>query len=139
MPAEPDVGALESTLKVLNYTRTAYPAILIVVFIAAFIYHGIKTSPDDTKVKIHAMRGPGGRPLPIRRRSANQVKEAAAVKDLPPGIKTIFKITQCMVVLTFLGNAAILLIETLANREDQWWPGRTAVVSGILLELFYAH
>lgn len=128
MQREPDLDAIQASIRALNIAKTAYPAILIVVFVVTFVYHGIKTAPDDTKVKIQPMRGPGGRPLPIRRRSANQVKQAAAVKDLPPGLKTIFKISQVIIILTFLGNATILLFETLLNRKDEWWPGRNAVV-----------
>jgi ATP-binding cassette, subfamily B, vacuolar membrane transporter HMT1/ACLQ len=128
MQAKPDVDAIQTSLGVLNVTKLACPAILLVVFIAAFVYHGIKTAPEDGTVTIQAMRGPGGRPLPVRRKSANQVKEAAAVKDLPPGLKAVFKISQVVVILTFLGNAAILLFETLLNREDEWWPGKNAVV-----------
>lgn len=129
MRVEPDRDALRSSLRILNGAKSAYPAIVLIIFLIAFVYHGVKTAPDDgDKVQIHPMRGPGGRPLPIRRKSANQVKEAAAVKDLPPGIRTIFKISQAVVILTFLANAGILLLETLLNREDEWWPGKNAVV-----------
>jgi hypothetical protein len=130
MQARPDLEAIRASLRVLNVTKSAYPAILLAIFIVAFVCHGIRTSPDEGKVTIEPMRGPGGRPLPIRRKSANQVKEAAAVKDLPPGIKTVFKISQVLVILTFLGNAAILLFETLLERKDEWWPGKNAVVCG---------
>lgn len=129
MLEQPDLDAIESSLRILNAAKSAYPAILLVVFLAAFVYHGIVTAPDDgDKVQIHPMRGPGGRPLPIRRKSANQVKEAAAVKDLSPGIKTVFKLSQVIIILSFLANAGILLFETLLDRKDEWWPGQNAVV-----------
>lgn len=128
MQAQPDLDAIQASLRVLNVTKTAYPAILLVIFVAAFVYHGVNAAPDDVTVKIDAMRGPGGRPLPIRRKSANQVKEAAAVKDLAPGIKAVFKISQAIVILTFLGNAAILLFEILLDRKNEWWPGKNAVI-----------
>lgn len=128
MQAEPDLDAIRASLGVLNVTKSLYPAILLIIFFAIFVYNGIKASPDDGKVTIQAMRGPGGRPLPIRRKSANQVMDAAAVKDLPPGLKTVFKLSQVIVILTFLGNAAILLFEILLDRKAQWWPGKNAVV-----------
>ncbi|KAL6253072.1 ATP-binding cassette-type vacuolar membrane transporter Hmt1 [Rhinocladiella similis] len=129
MHGKPDVGALQTSLRVLNVAKTAYPAIVLVIFVVAFIIHGIRTAPDDgDKVKIHPMRGPGGRPLPIRRKSANQVKAAAAVKDLPSATKTFFKVSQIAVVLTFLVNAGLILFETLVDRADKWWPGKNAVI-----------
>ncbi|KAJ9616451.1 ATP-binding cassette-type vacuolar membrane transporter Hmt1 [Cladophialophora chaetospira] len=128
MHPQPDLNAIQASLKVLNATKSAYPAILVVIFVATFVYHGIKASPDNGIVTIQALRGPGGRPLPIRRKSANQVKEAAAVKDLSPGVKAVFKISQVIVILTFLGNAAILLFQVLLDRKEQWWPGKNAVI-----------
>lgn len=135
MHGKPDVGALQTSLRVLNVAKTAYPAIVLVIFVVAFIIHGIRTAPDDgDKVKIHPMRGPGGRPLPIRRKSANQVKAAAAVKDLPSATKTFFKVSQIAVVLTFLVNAGLILFETLVDRADKWWPGKNAVVRDVSSE-----
>ena len=129
MPADPDFDFINSWLRVLNIAKEIYPAIIVILFIVSFIAHGITTAPDNgDKVKIEPMRGPGGRPLPIRRKSANQIKEAAAVKDLPPGIKSVFKIGQVAIVLSFVVNAAIILFETVLNRKDQWWPGQGAVV-----------
>ncbi len=120
MRVEPDLDAIRSSLRLLNVAKSAYPAILLIVFFAAFIYHGIKNAPDDgDKVKIHPLRGPGGRPLPIRRKSANQVKEAAAVRDLPSGIRTVFKIGQAVVILTFLADAGLLSFQTLLYRKDE--------------------
>lgn len=129
MHGVPDVGAIQITLRVLNVAKSAYPAILLVIFLGAFVFHGIRSAPyDGDTVTIDPMRGPGGRPLPLRRKSANQVKAAAAVKELPPGAKTFFKLTQAGVALTFLVNAGILLFQVLLNRKDEWWPGKNAVV-----------
>ncbi|KIX08204.1 uncharacterized protein Z518_02860 [Rhinocladiella mackenziei CBS 650.93] len=129
MYGEPDFAAIQTCLRVLNVAKSAYPAVVLLVFLIAFVTHGIKTAPDDgDKVKIHSMRGPGGRPLPIRRKSANQVKEAAAFKDLPSGTQTVVKIGQMGIILTFLANAGLLLFETLLNRKDEWWPGQNAVI-----------
>jgi hypothetical protein len=129
MNGEPAVDAIRTSLRVLNIAKTAYPAILVTTFLVAFIFYGIRTAPDDgDKVRIDPMRGPGGRPLPIRRKSANQVKAAAAVEDLPPRVKTFFKILQAAVVVTFWISAGILLFEVLLYRKDEWWPGKNAVV-----------
>ncbi|KAJ4520079.1 ATP-binding cassette-type vacuolar membrane transporter Hmt1 [Exophiala dermatitidis] len=129
MHGEPDLGAIQASLRVLNVARLAYPAIVLVIFVAAFITYGIKTAPNDgDKVQIHPMRGPGGRPLPIRRRSANQVKTAAAVTDVSPTTKTAFRIGQASVILTFLVNAGLILFQTVLNRDEEWWPGQNAVI-----------
>ncbi|EXJ87131.1 hypothetical protein A1O3_04089 [Capronia epimyces CBS 606.96] len=129
MHGKPDLSAIQASLRVLNVAKLAYPAIVLIIFLVAFITYGIKTAPNDRdKVQIHPMRGPGGRPLPIRRKSANQVKEAAACKDLSPSTKTFFKVGQAGVILTFLANAGLLLFQTIWNRNEEWWPGQNAVI-----------
>ncbi|ETN37587.1 uncharacterized protein HMPREF1541_07209 [Cyphellophora europaea CBS 101466] len=121
---------LETSLRILNWAKTLYPAIILVLFLVGFVTHGIVNAPpeDVGQVKIHAMRGPGGRPLPLRRKSANQVKHAVAVKDFSHPAKIVFRIFQTGVLLTFLVNAAFILIQALVDRHLQWWPGQSAIV-----------
>ena len=117
------------SLKILNVCQEAYPAIILLVFIIAFIFYGIFNAPIEVdKVKVHAMRGPGGRPLPQRRKSANQVKEAVAVNDFSPRSKLVFRVIQAGVLVTFVVNAVSLILQTLYYREDEWWAGQSAVV-----------
>ena len=125
----PNLAELRTSLRILNVAKSAYPAIVIGLFTIIFIVYGIKTAPDNgDKVQIHAMRGPGGRPLPTRRKSANQIKEAAAVKDFPHGTKLILRLIQAVVLFTFMLNAAIVLFQILINRKSDWWPGQSSVV-----------
>lgn len=129
MRGEPDLSALQASLGILNAAKLAHPAVVLLIFVAAFIAYGIKTAPDNgDKVKIHPMRGPGGRPLPIRRKSANQVKAATAVEDASPATKTFFKVGQASIILTFLANAGLLLFKTVWDRNDEWWAGQNAVI-----------
>lgn len=126
--------SMEDTLRTLNTTREVYPAVILIVFTIAFIVYGAVNAPNDgDKVTIEAMRGPGGRPLPIRRKSANQIKEAVAVKDLSPSAKLIFRALQTGILATFLVNAASVILQTLFYRAENWWPGQSVVVSDILM------
>lgn len=121
--------SVERTLHILNITKYAYPAILLVLFIVSFVYYGVATAPaDGDTVQVHAMKGPGGRPLPTRRKSANQVKAAAEVKDFSSRAKLIFRTLQTGVLATFLINAGVVILQTLIYRKDQWWPGQSMVV-----------
>lgn len=120
---------LDTSLRVLNWTKKLYPGVLLAVFIVGFVTYGIVNAPNDAgKVQVHPMKGPGGRPLPLRRKSANQVKEAASVKDLSPLAKFIFQILQTTVLLTFLVNAGLIIVQALVDRKAQWWPGESAIV-----------
>lgn len=124
------VISLVKARQVLNVTKTAYPAIVLGVFLVAFIIYGVVTAPsDDNKVEVHAKRGPGGRPLPVRRKSANQVKEASTALDFSPNAKLIFRLISIAVLFTFLVNGASIILQVLIYRDDSWWAGQSAVVS----------
>jgi len=124
----PGDSARES-LEILNITKKIYPCVIFALFIVAFVVHGIANAPSDgDQVRIDPMRGPGGRPLPRRRRSANQVKEAVAVKDFSPRSKLVFRVLQLGVLLTFVFNAVIVILQVLLYRREEWWPGESEVV-----------
>jgi len=130
VPDHPGLLAMATSRQILTVAKEAYPAVVLGVFLIGFIAYGVVTAPDDSdKVKVHPMRGPGGRPLPARRKSANQVKEAARVKDFSPSAKLIFRILTLGVLVTFVGNAASIILQTIIYRRQEWWPGQAAIVS----------
>lgn len=122
--------SLEQSLGILNYTRSIYPAIIFGLFLISFITFGVINAPDDgDKVRVEALRGPGGRPLPTRRKSANQVKDANAIKDFSPRAKMIFTGLQAGVLMAFVANGVAVILQVIWYRKDEWWPGQSAVVS----------
>ena len=125
-----DYVSLDKARAVLYTTKTAYPAVVLGVFLLGFIIHGVVGAPSgDGKVEVHAKRGPGGRPLPLRRKSASQVKEAIKVTDFSPNAKLIFRAMAAGVLVSFIANGAAIVLQVLIYRADRWWPGQSAVVS----------
>jgi ATP-binding cassette, subfamily B, vacuolar membrane transporter HMT1/ACLQ len=121
--------SLGTSRQILAYTKISSPAILLVVFLAAFITHGIITAPPGDDVEVHARLGPGGRPLPKRRQSSQQVKEAAKVRDFSQNVKLLFNWLGLFALLTFAVDAILIVLQSIIYRHDQWWPGQAAVVS----------
>ncbi|RMZ81931.1 hypothetical protein DV738_g2011, partial [Chaetothyriales sp. CBS 135597] len=122
-------GSLDSRLHILNIAKLAYPAVILFLFVICFAVHGITTAPDDEhKVKVQALKGPGGRPLPVRRISAKEIKEAAAQRDCSPRAKLVFRIAQGAVLATFVADAVIILLQVLIYRKEEWWPGQAPIV-----------
>jgi ATP-binding cassette, subfamily B, vacuolar membrane transporter HMT1/ACLQ len=125
-----DYVSLDKTREILYSTKTAYPAVVLGVFLLGFVIYGIVNAPsEDAKVEVRARRGPGGRPLPLRRKSARQVKEAIKVTDFSPNSKLIFKVISAGVLVSFVANGAAIILQVLIYRDDRWWPGQSAVVS----------
>lgn len=122
--------SLDETYKILNQVRGLYPVIILGIFVVCFITFGVINSPDDgDKVTVHSMRGPGGRPLPTRRKSNNQIKEAVAVRDFSGRTKIVFAVLTSFVILSFVANGVSALLQILAFKDDHWWPGQSYVVS----------
>lgn len=114
---------------ILEYSKISCPAVVLVVFLVAFVIHGILTAPPSADVEVHARLGPGGRPLPKRRQSSQQVKEAVRVRDFPPNIKLIFNWLGLFALMTFAVNAALIIFQSVIYFDQKWWPGQAAVVS----------
>ncbi|RMZ92136.1 hypothetical protein DV736_g626, partial [Chaetothyriales sp. CBS 134916] len=122
-------GSLDTSVRILQIAKLAYPAIILCLFVVCFAIHGITTAPEDEhRVEVQALRGPGGRPLPVRRISAREIKEAAAQRDCSPKAKLVFRIAQGAVIATFIADAVIILLQVLIYRKEEWWPGQGPIV-----------
>jgi hypothetical protein len=123
--------SIDTSRRILKYTKISTPAVVLVIFLVAFITHGILTAPPSVDVEVHARLGPGGRPLPKRRQSSQQVKEAAKVRDFSPNVKLLFNWLGLFALMTFAANAVLIVLQTIINFREKWWPGQAAVVRAI--------
>lgn len=122
--------SLGSSLRALNTARDVYPAVVLVVFLACFVTYGIVNAPREAD---KVVRGPGGRPLPVRTKSNNghatdDDDDAAAQKDVSPRAKLAFRLGHTAIVLTFIFHAAAMVLQVLLYRHDEWWPGQSPVI-----------
>lgn len=121
--------SLGTTYTILTYARSIYPAIILGIFMVCFLTFGVVNSPNEgDKVTVHPMRGPGGRPLPTRRKSNNQIKEAVAVRDFSPRTKTAFAVLTGCLLVGFVVNGTTTIIQVIARQDERWWPGQSAIV-----------
>ena len=114
---------------VSTYVQYISPLLLLVVFLAAFISQSIVTSAkvDDLKSPTKHT-GPGGKPLPRTNSPAAKEKLQSQTLDFSPGRKLLFTCLSAILLLTFVGNAAIVILHTLTHREENWWCGQSVVV-----------
>ena len=121
---------------IMVYTHYASPIILLVFFLVAFTAHSILTAPKEDVVQAEpSQTGPGGKPLP---RTSSPTAKAAREKkalDFSPSRKLLFTWLSVGVVLTFLGNAATVIVHAVLDRKDNWWCGQAVVVCDIILLL----
>ena len=102
----------------------AYPISLILFFLIAFCVHTIGISNRNDSANDIAY-GPGGKPLPGKRIKKSSVE----VEDFPKAQKLTFQWLSIFVCITFLGNAADVILHVLYARREGYWCGKAAVVS----------
>lgn len=111
---------------VLQYTQTAAPIVLLLVFIGAFIASSIisakRLTPNGT-----AAYGPGGRPLPKRTRSTMTVLRDR--QEISPRYRLLFQWLAVAVLLSYVVDAAINICHAVIYRSEHWWRGQATVVS----------
>lgn len=116
---------------ILTYTYFIYPALLLLIFIGVFTYDSIVSSSKEQKVEDSApsiQRGPGGKPLPART-IKKQKKDKQDVLDFSRPRKLLFIWLSLFVLLTLLGNGALVIAHSIYARDEEWWPGQAYVVS----------
>ena len=133
MPAlfEPWVSG-STAQAVLSYAHYLSPPIIFLVFLTCFISRSVIKANRDNELKpLPQQTGPGGKPLPrTNSPSAKRQLLKTACPDFSPARKSLFIILHVLLLLTFVGNATIIVIHALAKREQEWWCGQAFVVSG---------
>lgn len=107
------------------YTHFSSPIILLALFLIAFTAHSIITSSKDAVVQPSTSRtGPGGKPLP------NKAKETRRknVLDFSHARKLLFVWLSVGVIVTFVANAAVVILHAVLDRKENWWCGESVAV-----------
>ena len=111
----------------LAYLHFAYPVILLVYFLTAFMGHSVWTAREESTSTAAAQKGPGGKLLP-RDKKAKPSKKDPTV-EFSPAIKSLFNWVSIGVVFTFLADAVVISVHVLLKRESNWWCGKDVAVS----------
>jgi len=116
---------------ILTYTYFAYPGLLLLFFIGVFTYDSVVSSSEDQKTDDSApavQLGPGGKPLPPRTIKKKK-QDKQDVLDFSRPRKLLFIWLSLVVLMTLLGNGALIIAHSVYARDEEWWPGQAYVVS----------
>lgn len=114
-------SGISEALRIVHY---AYPAVLLSVFLVAFVARSILTASEPAT---STRTGPNGRPLPEDSRSRALRDAERQRADFTPLQKAFFNWVSVGVIFTFLGNAGEIIAHALVQRP--WWCGKAAAVS----------
>lgn len=115
----------------LVYAHFTSPLILLCFFLVLLTTHGIVTTPKDVVTRASSQAtGPGGKPLPQKALPSTKTRARRDKEDLEvsPARKLLFTWLAVGVILTFVGNAAVVIIHAVLYRKDHWWCGKSVAV-----------
>lgn len=113
----------------LDYLHYAYPLTLLVLFLFTFMIHSIYQVPSQVPAPNTQKTGPGGKPLP--RDKSPKKTEAPGRNDFSPSARLSFSWALVCVTLTFLADAVLICVHTLADRDNNWWCGQPVAVCAL--------
>ena len=110
---------------ILIYLHYASPICLLVLFLTALATYSIVTAPKrEPSQDTSDLTGPGGKPLPKKPKSG---KDNARL-DFSPARKRLFIGLSVGAVLTYVADAAGVIVHALWDRRDNWWCGEAKAV-----------
>ena len=122
--------ALHGTAQeILIYAHFACPIALLVFFLIAFTVNSIVTAPKESSVTASTEpKGPGGKPLPKKKGPKPKAGCHHNKDDFSPARKGLFNWIVFGSILTFVGNAVVVIAHAIVDREDGWWCGQHVAV-----------
>ncbi|CAG8337394.1 unnamed protein product [Penicillium salamii] len=111
-----------AALELLEYLRTGYPILLLILFVVTFIINTVVTARKARNNDSQCF-GPGGRLLPQRSRSVPYKP-----REFSKNVKRLFTVLSVLIPLTFVADATIYILHVMAARSENWWRGQPAVI-----------
>lgn len=114
---------------VLVYIHFTSPIILLAFFLLALTAHSIATASKGVTVRSSTQQtGPGGKPLPQNNSPSAKARRDNQALDFSPTRKLLFNWLSVCTILTFFGNATLVVLHAIIARKDAWWCGESVAV-----------
>ncbi|OBT77059.1 hypothetical protein VF21_02943 [Pseudogymnoascus sp. 05NY08] len=126
---------------ILHYVQYAYPLVLLVVFLTAFVAHSIISSPSNQSVTSRStLTGPGGKPLPPTSRPPSNGPPVPTNDGFGKTRSLLFCWLSVGLIGTFVGNIVNIVVHAVSERKEGWWcgeaPAAYVIGSAFLYSLF---
>jgi hypothetical protein len=130
----PEQGS-STAQSVLRTAQLLYPVILLLTFIISAGVHTIVTSKTEEELAAPAVKGPGGKPLPITKRK-RELGASEADDDVSGagGLAwSVFLYLTGATVMSFVANGAAVAVHAMKSSRDDgladaWWCGEERIV-----------
>ncbi|KAK3333961.1 hypothetical protein B0T19DRAFT_419662 [Cercophora scortea] len=126
-------GSTTSTADdILLKAQLCYPLVLLFAFILSAGVHGIVTAKTEEEPTAPAVKGPGGKPLPVTKRKRQPEEPQILDVYASNTARRAFQYITAAVILTFLANDAAVTARALQPSEKLWWCSeeRTVYLAG---------
>lgn len=106
-----------------------YPILLILLYLIAFTYRSITSARNDNDTLPQPELGPLGKPLPTKHNAASKEPPIPQELDFSKPRKLLFEWLSVGVLISLLGNIAVVIVHALYARKERWWCGQATTVS----------
>ena len=118
--------------RMMAVIQSAYPMVLLSVFLVAFVAHGVRTASDGSTGDGDGddgqnLTGPDGKPLPSTAKRPNTDEEKHHRNEFTASQRLLFRWLSVGVIATFVGNGINVITHALTERP--WWCGQATAVS----------
>lgn len=114
---------------IIHYVQYAYPLVLLVVFLSAFVAHSIISSPSNQSVTSRSnLTGPGGKPLPPTSRPPSNGPPEPKNEGFGKTRSLLFCWLSVGLIGTFVGNIVNIVVHAVSERKEGWWCGEAPAV-----------
>ncbi len=114
---------------ILVYTHYCSPIILLAFFLIAITAYSIATASSDAVLHPSTEHtGPGGKPLPQKVTPSAKEKQEKNALCFSRGRRLLFEWLSVGTILTFVGNAVVVILHAIFDRKDNWWCGESVAV-----------
>ncbi|KAJ5118279.1 hypothetical protein N7526_009916 [Penicillium atrosanguineum] len=120
----------KAAVEALQWCRISYPIVVLVVFFVVFIVHSSQVAKQNEAGKVGdgAPIGPGGKPLPKRTRVMMMVARELPAELAKKKSKALFLWLAIILIITYVGDAALGLTHVMVANSQQWWCGQAVVI-----------
>lgn len=126
-------GAPAPPLVLLDLVHFHFPWVLLLLFLIAFVANGVASAESSSDTASPVVTGPGGKPLPRSTKKRDEELERLRRKrlDFSPLRKLVFYYLSAALIVTFVANAACVVVHALTKRDQGWWCGEPMAVSDV--------
>lgn len=117
----PATDAIKSGDVILRQTQYLYALILLVAFVTGAAWYSVYNTKKEEDIVQTTVKGPGGKPLPITKRTKRDDGERKLGPRFGPTAKNVFRYLAAVLFLSYVGTGTSMFIHAFWHEDPYKW------------------